>query len=63
MEITSYKITPSGRIVVTTESERSLYLDSSDIMKWIDAQDPIVIDRIAHYASSKWREKLGMDNN
>lgn len=63
MEITSYKVTSSGRIVVTTENECSLYLDSSDIMKWLDAQEPVILDRIARYAFAKWREKLGTSTN
>ena len=64
-DFTSYRVDSNGNIIITTQNKYAVCLDSSDIMKWIDAQDPIVIDaqedpnildRIARYAQKKWRQ-------
>ena len=56
-DFTSYRVDSNGNIIITTQNKYAVCLDSSDIMKWIDAQeDPNILDRIARYAQKKWRQ-------
>ena len=56
-DFTSYRVDSNGNIIITTQNKYAVCLDSSDIMKWIDAQeDPNILDRIARYAHKKWRQ-------
>lgn len=57
MEITTYNMSENGRLTVRTSNECSFYIYSDEIIKWINAQtDPVILDRIAHAALTKWRE-------